>query len=276
MRSRTVTALLVAASAAALTRPALAAEIQPLLVDRILGVSIFVGPCGGGQEFEIQHPPPADPVALELNVAQDCELASGSAFMRHVSTIGTKSVHGFADCGVAGESQTAATMSGLGTVYFQTDFVLDEPSPYTLVGYVSSSGNSAAHGGSIILTSAVSTLVEITIQSGSGTPPSVQFDRTGMLPAGNYSLVGIAQANMLRSPPLAQAGFVGYDMLFALTGCLCDLDGSSDVGLQDLALLLANFGSDTAAFDDGDFDSDADVDITDLARLLGRFGTSCE
>ncbi|GMU80434.1 MAG: hypothetical protein AMXMBFR47_03050 [Planctomycetota bacterium] len=59
-------------------------------------------------------------------------------------------------------------------------------------------------------------------------------------------------------------------------GCPGDLDGSGAISIQDLALLLSNFGTTSGAgADDGDLDGDGDVDIQDLANLLSVFGTDC-
>lgn len=58
--------------------------------------------------------------------------------------------------------------------------------------------------------------------------------------------------------------------------CPGDIDGSSDVGLADLTVLLSNFGTPSGAGpEQGDLDGDGDVDLQDLAGLLGVFGTSC-
>lgn len=58
--------------------------------------------------------------------------------------------------------------------------------------------------------------------------------------------------------------------------CVGDVDSDGDVDLQDLAFLLAHFGTPSgASAADGDTDGDADVDLQDLANLLGRFGESC-
>jgi hypothetical protein len=58
--------------------------------------------------------------------------------------------------------------------------------------------------------------------------------------------------------------------------CPNDLDGDGDVDLQDLANLLAHFGTTGgAAFEDGDTDRDGDVDLQDLANVLGSFGSTC-
>jgi hypothetical protein len=58
-----------------------------------------------------------------------------------------------------------------------------------------------------------------------------------------------------------------------LTG---DLDGDDDVDLQDLAQLLAHYGTASGATpDQGDLDGDGDVDLGDLAEMLANYGLSC-
>lgn len=58
--------------------------------------------------------------------------------------------------------------------------------------------------------------------------------------------------------------------------CPADLDGSGNISLQDLAILLANFGrTDNPPANVGNLDGDGDVDLQDLATMLAVFGTSC-
>ncbi|MBI5863948.1 MAG: hypothetical protein HZB38_05480 [Planctomycetes bacterium] len=58
--------------------------------------------------------------------------------------------------------------------------------------------------------------------------------------------------------------------------CPGDLTGDGEVGIQDLAILLHNFGLvEGATPDDGDMDEDGDVDLPDLAYLLAQFGAQC-
>lgn len=57
--------------------------------------------------------------------------------------------------------------------------------------------------------------------------------------------------------------------------CPPDLDRDGSVNLQDLATLLAHFGSGGALPENGDLDADTDVDLQDLASLLAEFGTLC-
>lgn len=76
-------------------------------------------------------------------------------------------------------------------------------------------------------------------------------------------------------PPGWRHGFQTY-MLVGPPPCPGDLNGDGEVGLADLAALLAHFGvPDGATFEDGDLDGDGDVDISDLAILLANFGATC-
>jgi len=59
------------------------------------------------------------------------------------------------------------------------------------------------------------------------------------------------------------------------TACVGDVDGDNVVGLSDLSVMLANFGSTSAGPEDGDLDGDGDVDLADLSLLLSRYGTRC-
>src|SRR5262245_18680031 len=57
---------------------------------------------------------------------------------------------------------------------------------------------------------------------------------------------------------------------------LADVDHDGDVDLQDMAFLLAHFGTTSGAtFEDGDIVGDGDVELQDLAFLLSVFGQSC-
>jgi len=63
---------------------------------------------------------------------------------------------------------------------------------------------------------------------------------------------------------------------FVIIPCFGDLDGDSEIGLTDLAQLLANYGTvEGATYRDGDLDVDGDVDLSDLAALLTVYGTAC-
>jgi hypothetical protein len=58
--------------------------------------------------------------------------------------------------------------------------------------------------------------------------------------------------------------------------CTGDLDQDCSVSLQDLATLLAHFGTPGGATpEDGDLDGNGAVTLQDLAILLASFGTTC-
>lgn len=58
--------------------------------------------------------------------------------------------------------------------------------------------------------------------------------------------------------------------------CPADLNADGSVGLGDLTILLANFGTAADARpEDGDLDGDGDVDLSDLTVFLAEFGATC-
>ncbi|MCA9294683.1 MAG: hypothetical protein KDA20_12810 [Phycisphaerales bacterium] len=79
-----------------------------------------------------------------------------------------------------------------------------------------------------------------------------QPDASNPATGGSYSLVG---------------GFWGIG-----DACIGDLNGDSLVNLDDLQLLLFNFGTLGPA---GDVDGDNDCDLDDLQLMLFYFGTIC-
>lgn len=64
------------------------------------------------------------------------------------------------------------------------------------------------------------------------------------------------------------------DALLDLLDCPSDLNGDRVVGLDDLSILLGNFGQ-PGGPDDGDLDGDGEITLADLSILLGAFGTEC-
>jgi hypothetical protein len=57
--------------------------------------------------------------------------------------------------------------------------------------------------------------------------------------------------------------------------CLGDITFDNMIDLDDLALLLSNFGRMNAFYTEGDLDFDTIVDLSDLANILGVFGRRC-
>lgn len=75
-------------------------------------------------------------------------------------------------------------------------------------------------------------------------------------------------------------GMVCHDTVLSIVAlpvaCLADLDQDGAVDLDDLAQILAHFGTTAgAATADGDIDGDHDVDLSDLAEFLSQFGQPC-
>ena len=66
------------------------------------------------------------------------------------------------------------------------------------------------------------------------------------------------------------------DIALPAGDCAGDVNGDGVVGLDDLAILIANFDTPSGATrGDGDLDGDGDVDLTDLALLLRHFEEPC-
>jgi hypothetical protein len=81
----------------------------------------------------------------------------------------------------------------------------------------------------------------------------------------------------LTSFELSACDIVSGTSTFVIIPCYGDLDGDGQIGLSDLAQLLANYGETSEmSYEDGDLDGDADVDLADLAALLAVYGTTCE
>jgi hypothetical protein len=100
---------------------------------------------------------------------------------------------------------------------------------------------------------------------GGGATPTLPHATAFRLFAGGTTAGNIAAWDNLSITPNCASG-----------GCPADLDGSGNVSLQDLAILLANFGrTDNPPANVGNLDGDGDVDLQDLATMLAVFGTTC-
>lgn len=69
---------------------------------------------------------------------------------------------------------------------------------------------------------------------------------------------------------------MGWQLLIEDPPCFGDLNGDAQVNLDDLSVLLVNFGTTSGALpEDGDLNDDGAVDLEDLSAMLAVFGTSC-
>ncbi len=107
----------------------------------------------------------------------------------------------------------------------------------------------------------------ITDPSG-GQPFAIELDDLGL--TGNMLEITLADHSTGGYMMLSELEFYGWP-------CPGDLDGDGEVGLADLAALLANYDtSGDLGYEDGDLDGDDDVDLADLATLLSVYGGVCD
>jgi hypothetical protein len=57
--------------------------------------------------------------------------------------------------------------------------------------------------------------------------------------------------------------------------CIGDVTGDGQVSLDDLLIVLGNFGQNVSSSSQGDSDCDGNVNLNDLLEVLGGFGTTC-
>lgn len=118
--------------------------------------------------------------------------------------------------------------------------------------------------------------------------------RSASFPAPGFGFYQVATATYSQDPindplewevnDLFRASFIltGDCLAAGSTGnhCSADLDADCSIGLGDLALLLASFGSSCGTDDNynpnADYDLTSDIGLGDLAVLLGQFGDSCQ
>lgn len=89
----------------------------------------------------------------------------------------------------------------------------------------------------------------------------------------NQGIYDLIEAVDHRGPALFAAGreLLNSTQVARLGALVGDLDCDSEVGLSDLAILLAAFG----VSPDGDLDGDGSTSLADLATLLSKLGNAC-
>lgn len=85
--------------------------------------------------------------------------------------------------------------------------------------------------------------------------------------------------NLTDSFPFNSGGYLGTFTFARISEpCPADLDSDGAVDIDDLSIMLANFGENTgsAKLTEGDLNADRAVDIVDLSLLLSQFGGTCQ
>ncbi len=89
----------------------------------------------------------------------------------------------------------------------------------------------------------------------------------GLFVGGSFGFVGGADG-------FPSGGFAKWGL--AAPDCVGDLNGDGSVDLDDLSILLVNFGTTGSGTpEQGDLNGDGNIDLTDLSMLLVVFGVTC-
>lgn len=100
---------------------------------------------------------------------------------------------------------------------------------------------------------------------------SGSVNQTVNLPNGDYTLT-CSSANGMSSRSSVGATSRSADYSFGFwKECTGDLDGSGQINLEDLTILLASFGADNG----GDVNGDGQTTLADLTIVLSNFGGTC-
>ena len=86
---------------------------------------------------------------------------------------------------------------------------------------------------------------------------------------GTSECLGCTQSLACNYAPLAMFDDAGCDLVVA------DFNGDQFVAIDDMLLLLSEFGNCTSTTCIADIDGDSDVGVNDLLLLLSAFGTGC-
>ena len=101
---------------------------------------------------------------------------------------------------------------------------------------------------------------------------SNSVNQTVSLPNGDYTLTCSTTSGMSsRSTVGTTSKSVDFSLGF-WKECAGDLDGSGQINLEDLAILLASFGENNG----GDVNNDGQTTLNDLAIVLSNFGGTCQ
>ncbi|MBG84165.1 MAG: hypothetical protein CMJ40_06405 [Phycisphaerae bacterium] len=94
---------------------------------------------------------------------------------------------------------------------------------------------------------------------------------------GQFCLVGDREACEAITDPLSPPGFLGYgiyceDPVVSCVGCPPDIDGSGTIDINDLLILLGQFGANGGQ---ADVNNDGIVDVLDVLEILANWSEDC-
>ena len=205
-----------------------------------------------------------------VKTMQQCDDILGWAIASQRSEIGASSMTA---CGRAtSEGESPTLLQTVAASVFEVVFEVPAASDFAVDGMIGVDGGPPNLITALIrLTGPGDQLIFEHTLVATGGPDSQVIEEAGVLKPGEYTLYAYADfswANPIDVIPLGEAFF---DFMFVIAGpCPADLDGSGDVGVKDLLIVLGAWGPNKGH--PADFDNSGDVGVKDLLFLLGTWG----
>ena len=255
-------------------------QMVPIEQDRSVWVFVINPRCqpgSGGQQFDA---PAFDPFQARAELEIECSNTLGRAEANQQSEIQPAAIRGSGDALSRAEAETTVVIHAFATSELDVTFSLAEPTHFTLIGEIRAVrngvlGQSASAAITLLAEGDIPLATQSVIAPADGSEARHLIDESGPLPAGTYRLMAGARTFIDSSVPPSGGSEAEFVLrLSTEERCPADLNGDGDIDLQDLALLLADFGcSERLCL--SDIDGDDDIDLADLALLLAEFGTVC-
>ncbi len=205
-----------------------------------------------------------------VQTLQQCGDICVSATASQQSEIGASSMTAFGRAASEGESPTGIHTYAVSV--FDVTFELPAASNFAVDGVISVDGGPPSLITALIrLTGPGDQLIFEHTLVATGGPDSQVIEEAGVLEPGEYTLYAYADFSYADIIQLIPFGEAVFDFAFVIAvPCPADLDGSGDVGVKDLLILLGAWGPNKGH--PADFDNSGDVGVKDLLFLLGIWG----
>jgi hypothetical protein len=244
-------------------------------VDRIVAAFADLEACGAPAVGEQVNNQQIAPGSIDLSFEQMCDEGATFAAASQQLVFDPQAIAGELTSSAHAPADASSAAFGQAVNSLGFSFELTEPADIVVRGLAQAEGD-ASPACSFALMGPQSELYRVDLANPApGAPATPPLDFAASLAPGVYTLLASTTTAVGVAVPPDRSGFASMDFLLGVTVCFGDLDGDGGVGLADLSLILARFGSTGASFAEGDFDLDGDIDLTDLSILLAEFGAVC-